>query len=94
MGCRYHRMLASVCVCLLLAGCSSGLSMSDYESLSVGMTVEEAEAVIGSEMVVAGEETLMGQTLAVGYFGDEDGPRITVVSLGGEITRLEPVGLD
>jgi hypothetical protein len=32
--------------------------------------------------------------MTVGYFGDRDGARIAVVAFDGEITRLEPVGLE
>jgi hypothetical protein len=37
----------------LLAGCSSGaLGRDDFDALEVGMEVDEAEAVIGSELDV------------------------------------------
>lgn len=81
-------------VLLLSVGCTSGVTMADYEALSLGMTLEELESSVGMELVVVEEEAVGARTLTVGYFGVEDGPRIAVVLTDGEATMLTPVELE
>jgi hypothetical protein len=92
-------MRVALCVALCGAlvfsvGCSQGVSAADAEALSLGMTVEEMEAEVGSEFVVAEEQVLLGSTITVGYFGDPEAAHIAVVLTDGAASRIELVGLD
>lgn len=92
-------MRVTLCVALcsalvFLVGCSQGVSAADADALSLGMTVSEMEAEVGSEFVVAEEQVILGSTITVGYFGDLEAGHIAVVLTDGAASRIEPVGLD
>jgi len=61
-------LCAALCGALVFSvGCSQGVSAADADALSLGMTVSEMEAEVGSEFVVSGEPVILGSTITVGY---------------------------
>ncbi len=89
-----YRLLVSIVLVCALSGCSaSGVALSDYEALEVGMSLSECEKVVGSPMAIETEQILLGSTVTVGYFGEE-GHRIVVVLTDGRASNITQVGLD
>lgn len=88
-------LCVALCGVLLLGvGCTSGVTLDDYEACSLGMTVSELEDAAGASFVVSEEQVLLGSTVTVGYLGDLEAEHIAVVLTDGAASRIEPVGLD
>lgn len=91
----FGRVLAGALLCLILVGCGSSVSMSNYEQIQNGMTEVEVESILGEGQEQSSSNvSVPGMSASGKTMMWQDGSKmITVMFMNGEVVSKAQVGL-
>lgn len=82
-------------MCILVAGCGSKVSKSNYDKINNGMTVAEVEGILGKGTEQAGGAGALGNLTGSARIiaWTDEGRTITVTFLNDKVTAKAQTGL-